>query len=441
MSELRCDVAVIGAGPAGLCAAADLCRQEYAVVVLEARDRIGGRIATRIEPGVDYPIELGAEFIHGEAPLTHQLLRAAGIAAVDCGGERVVRREGAVRARADEFGDMRRLLARAAALPEDLSVEQFLARYADGPQHLAQRSMVRRMVEGFDAADPQLASVKAIAAEWGGHSLGGQYRPLGGYTRLLAAFAHALDAARARLLLGTPVQRVDWGGSRVLIQARAPAGELVVSARRAIVSVPLSALRAAEAGAEPALRFEPALHDKQAALAGLALGTVIKVVLQFRRAFWEQIEHGRFADAGFLHAPEAAFPTLWTALPFRVPLLTAWLGGPRAHSLLGADRTQLIERAIESVQQVLNVGSIATEELVAGHVHDWNADPYARGAYCYLTVGGQGAPAALAQPLGAKLFFAGEATSDDYIGTVEAALQSGRRAAQALMAAAGAAAQ
>ena len=435
------DVAVIGAGAAGLCAAAELCRQGRTVLLLEARERVGGRVLTHYEPSLAHPLELGAEFVHGEAPLTMQLLRSAGVAAIDTAGERFSRNDDGVHRRRSEFDQVQQLLAQAGSLPRDLSVAEFLERYAAGEARGALRGFVRRMVEGFDAADPHEASVQAIAREWHGASMGGQHRPLGGYGPVLAALLRALDPARTRLMLGTAAEVIDWGGERVSIQARGAAGDLQLHARRAVVSVPVSLLQTQRPGHPPcpehgsSLRFVPALTDKQAALERLALGAVIKVLLQFRRPFWERLAQCRYADAGFLHASQAPFPTLWTALPFRVPLLTAWMGGPRALRLAGAPRAQLIELALQSVTQVFELGNEAADELLAAYVHDWSADPHARGAYCYLRVGGSGAPAALARPLAARLFFAGEATHEDYTGTVEAALQSGRSAAQALLAA------
>ncbi len=429
------DVAVIGAGASGLCAAAELCRHGLSVLVLEARDRIGGRIDTRVVPGLAYPIELGAEFIHGEAPVTMDLMRAAGIVALDTAGGRIVRRDRQLRPRDSDFDGVRQLLQQAESLPQDMSVEQFLARYAADPSLEALRANVRMMVEGFDAADPQRASVQAIAREWSGGSLGGQYRPLGGYGGLVSHLARTLDAARCRLVLESAVEAIDWGGNTVRIGARGTAGPVMFSARRAIVTVPVSVLQLGEK--EPgAVRFDPPLEDKRPALGSLAFGPVIKVVLQFRSAFWEQLDGGRFSDVGFLHGPQAPFPTLWTTLPLRLPLLTAWMGGPRAQRLSGASPEQLIGQALASAQHVLGVDGPLAEEFVAGHVHDWTGDPHVRGAYSYLTVDGAGAPDVLAQPLRGRLFFAGEATSADHSGTVEAALQAGRRAARAVVGAA-----
>ena len=425
------DVAVIGAGAAGLCAAAELCRSGRSVLLLEARDRIGGRIDTRREPGVAMPVELGAEFIHGEAPLTRKLLRRAGLLAVDTSGRRAARPHGGEPIRGSPFEQATQLLRQAEALGQDQSVDEFLTQRLGSPGQQGLAAFVRMMVEGFDAADPRRASVKAIAAEWSGDSLQGQARPLGGYGALLGALALQLDPERSQLMLGTAAQAVEWGGSQVRVQASNAGQPFSALARRAVIALPISILQLSPEDAG-AVRFDPPLDEKRAALGGLAVGPVIKLVLQFRHPFWESWRAGQFVDVGFLHAADAPFPTLWTSLPFRVPLLTAWVGGPRAQRLQSASRQELIELALASVRQALDFPGPLREELVAAHVHDWASDPWSRGAYSYIGVGGGEAPAQLAQPLRERLFFAGEAAHPDSSGTVEAALQSGRRAAQLL---------
>ncbi|MGH8150546.1 MAG: flavin monoamine oxidase family protein, partial [Steroidobacteraceae bacterium] len=385
------------------------------------------------EPSSPFPVELGAEFIHGSAPRTFEWLRQAGLHAVDTAGNRVTVGDGGSRATAAPFDDLARLMARVDALAEpDLSVEDFLAREARDPALAAACARARMMVEGFDAADPSRASVRAIAREWA-HLDGGQFRPAGGYGALLVQAARSLDGAGAYLRLQTRVESVDWTGGEVKITASSPAGPLRMAARRALVTFPVSVLQLPP-HAPGAVRFNPPLEEKAVALAGVALGPVIKVVLRFRRAFWEGTGDGRFEHAGFLHSPQGVFPTVWTSLPARVPFLTAWMGGPRAARLQGAGTPELIRSALDSVRTLFGTGRELDSELSAAYVHDWQQDPHARGAYSYLTVGGIGAPDGLARPLAGRLFFAGEATSSADPGTVEAALQSGRRAAGEILA-------
>lgn len=422
------DVAVLGAGAAGLAAAAALAERGLRVGVLEARGRIGGRILTLADSSLDWPIELGPEFIHGHAPVTRALLEATGGIAIDTAGTRWTLREGQPTPRADMFAAMRQLMQRVESMPdEDLSVEEFLAREARDPSLEAACTYARMMVEGFDAADPRRASVRAIANEWSGMD-GGQGRPMGGYGELAAHLARSLAAAGGQLHLEAVVRRVEWRPGTVKVSADAPAEPLELVARCVLVALPVSVLKRSPDEPE-GVRFVPPLEEKAAALRGIDVGPVVKVVLRFRRPFWEELHGGRFRDAGFLHAPQAPFRTMWTALPARVPLLTAWAGGPRAERLAGGSRNQLIEQALESIERALGAGPEMRDELVAAYAHDWLQDRHARGAYSYITVGGCGAPAELARPLRDTLFFAGEAANPGESGTVEAALQSGRRAA------------
>lgn len=356
------DVLIIGAGASGLAAALELCRAGRSVLLCEARGRVGGRIDTRHEPGLAHPIELGAEFIHGEAPLTRQLMRAAGIVAVDTAGRRITRPWPGSPERPLDFEAIQGLMQRAAGLPQDLSIEEFLERYAGGESRAEERRFVRRMVEGFDAADPREASAQAIAAEWTGQSMGGQYRPLGGYESLLGALTRALAPGHTRMMLDTVVREVEWGGNRVRVLAQTASGEIALSAAQAIVTLPVSLLQSTAPGA---VRFTPALQEKRAALEGLAMGPVIKVVMHFRQSFWEELAGGQFADAGFLHAPDAPFPTLWTSLPYRVPLLTAWMGGPRAARLAGVAPAARVAQALQSVQSVFGLSEPPEAELIA----------------------------------------------------------------------------
>jgi monoamine oxidase len=174
---------------------------------------------------------------------------------------------------------------------------------------------------------------------------------------------------------------------------------------------------------------------KRDALKHLAAGPVLKVLLRFRTAFWEALDDGRYRDAAFFHAPRLAFPTFWTALPVRTPVVVAWAAGPRASRFEGADSTKIVGEALASYSELFNDRIDVERELESATVHDWQKDPYARGAYSYATVGGEDARNELAKPLARTLFFAGEAADSEEAGTVAGALRSGARAAQELLAA------
>jgi monoamine oxidase len=207
-----------------------------------------------------------------------------------------------------------------------------------------------------------------------------------------------------------------------------------VRSKRAIVSLPLGVLQRPQRASD-AVRFTPPLAAKRVALKHLAPGPVLKVVLRFRSAFWDTIDDGRYRNAAFFRSPAAAFPTFWTALPVRSPLVVAWAAGPKAMQLEGADRSQVISAALESFSSLFDRRVDVDALLESAWVHDWQSDPYARGAYSYVTVGGDEARKQLAQPLLDTLFFAGEAADcEGEAGTVAGAFQSGSRAAREVLA-------
>lgn len=425
------DVIVIGAGAAGLAAAAALGRGGRRVLVLEARDRVGGRILTRFDPAVGAPIELGAEFIHGRPRVTLERLDAARVATMDVAGSRWRRQGGALRPGGDLFGELRRGLAAIPRPEHDLAFSEFLDGPARGALSAEVREFARGLVEGFDAADISRASAFDTLDEWsgGGGADAPAFRPLGGYASLVDALVRAQDPDAVHVRLGAVVEHVRWRRGAVSIAGMQHGEAFVADAPRAVVTLPLGVL-AAPPGAPGAVAFTPRLDAKRGALDGLASGAVCKVVLRFDRAFWEELEGGRFRDAAFFHAQDAEFPTIWTALPLRVPLLTAWAGGPTATAICARGGASAIAAALASVGSLLGDDGVVRDSLEAAYVHDWQSDPFARGAYSYVTVGGSAAHEALAAPLDDTLFFAGEATdTSGHSATVAGALASGRRAA------------
>ena len=448
---------ILGAGAAGLAAAAELARSGKSALVLEARDRIGGRVWSLDVPGLPVPVELGAEFIHGRPAATFSLMRQAGVAAIDAPIVRLAVRDGKLRPRGEGvYESIQRILRRhiGALGKKDVSFESFLARGWHGLSAEA-RTFARMRVQGYDAADPARASARAIAEEWGVEDAAssGHFRPQGGYGALLAVLAGGLRGSRVELRLQSVVRAVRWKRGTVEVEGtrlrdegggmrdeeskvqRRNAGHEVfqVVARRAIVTLPLGVLKL-PLRAAGAVRFTPPLKEKRLALEGLVSGAVVKAALLFRTPFWEELDAARYGEVSFFHSPQAAFPTFWTALPERAPLLIAWAGGPKAARLADATAPDIVHQAVTSLASVFGKRSGIEKRLAAAWVHHWQQDPFACGAYSYVAVGGHGARRALAEPLRDTLFFAGEAADfEGEHGTVAGALQSGTRAAREVL--------
>jgi monoamine oxidase len=421
MTVLQTEVAVIGAGAAGLAAARSLHERGVDLFILEARERVGGRAYTlRSHDGL--PIELGAEFIHGTPQSTLSLMRESGEYVMSTTSPMLQARDGRLVEAANIDEATEQLLRRVNLRGQDQSVEAFLDAVPRDQLSAEQREGVRALIEGFDAAIVRDASIIAIAREWRSGVNDGLARPANGYVTIMQYLARVLDA---RIRLRTRVDEVRWSPQSVRIHATRDGEQVEIWARCALITVPIGVLQQQRGMFTPPLPAET-----RAAIDAIAMGPVIKVVLEFRSPFWERVEDGRFRDVAFFRAPLCGLPAVWTRLPQRVPLLVAWAGGGAAQRLIDR-RADPISAGLETCQTLFPSADVHAE-LRNAYSHDWQADPFARGAYSFLRVGGGDARAALGAPIEQTLFFAGEATSSDDPGTVAGALESGYRAADAI---------
>jgi monoamine oxidase len=426
------DAIVIGAGAAGLAAARSLAERSLRVIVLEARDRVGGRVWSLPSARAAVATELGAEFIHGRAEETMALLRGAGATAIQTGGESwMCGEDGELLPDDGDFiGDAAGIFERARDAVSDESVEHFLQRFQDDEAMRETVQAARAFVEGFEAADTATASVRSIADELHSGTDSSSARPLGGYRPVFERLRNACAIAGVQTYFSTKVRRISWRRGAVSVDVKTGWGESrTIRARAAIVTLPVGVLRY-DGGDESAVVFDPDLPAaKRRALANIEMGHAVKVALWFRTAFWEQIRDGRYRDAAFFRCIGQPFAAYWTQIPVRSEQIVAWAGGPKATALNGASQEELIMRALDGVGAMLGEPALARAEFESGAVHDWGTDPFARGAYSYVAVGGGDARAVLAAPVDDALFFAGEATSGNgQGGTVNGALATGERA-------------
>jgi monoamine oxidase len=431
-TSTRFDAVVIGAGAAGLAAAAQLAANGCRVCVLEARDRLGGRIYTLREPDLPIPLELGAEFIHGASPSTIEWLRKGNEVIVDATQTRWRVRDGKLQPADDAFEEMKQGLSEIRRPRKDLPFGEFLDTAARKNLSRRARTFARALVEGFDAADTARVSTFEILDEWSGNSAADAptFRPFNGYASVIDSIVGALPPDLVHLQLSSAAQEIQWKAGAVRISGLQLGKSFRVEAPRAIVTLPIGVLQLPPQS-PGGVSFVPALRQKRTALSQLASGPVIKVVLRFHNPFWETVDQGRYSEGAFFHASEEPFPTFWTTLPVRSSLLVAWTAGPNATRMAGYDQARIVQTALTSLHNVFGRRSIVTDAFSGAHLHDWQTDIYACGAYSYVVAGGSGAREKLAAPIQDTLFFAGEATdAQGEPATVAGALQSGKRAAR-----------
>jgi monoamine oxidase len=426
---MKADVVVIGAGVAGLAAARVLAQESLDIVLVEARDRVGGRIYSVPSPD-GLPMELGAEFIHGSAEETRALLARSGGVALETDAVSWTNAGGTLAKAELDFAAAGELLAGARELSQDESVERYLQRFADDDAMRTAIENARIFAEGFDAADPAIASVWSIADEILSGTDFASAWPSAGYPPILAALVAECTGAGARLQLSTQLRAVRWHRGSVEIATTNASGEQdAVTARAAILTLPVGVLRAT---GDAAIAFEPDLPARtREALAFVEMGHAVKVVMRFATRFWEALDGGRYREAGFFRDARGPFAVFWTQAVVRSNLVVAWLGGPGAQQLPDGTAAQRIDIALEQFGTLLGDVAAARAAFVEGRTHDWMHDPFARGAYSYVLAGGTAARRTFAEPIEQTLFVAGEAASTDgQGGTVNGAIQTGERAAR-----------
>jgi monoamine oxidase len=418
----KTDVIVIGAGASGLAAAREMAARGRDYLVLEARDRLGGRVHSVEEAGDPNPIELGAEFIHG---VPHEILKLMGefhLPFYDVKDEHLVLRKDRLVSDPRFFPRLENVMKKLKpGRRADRTVQEFLAGQSRMNGEL--KSLFVAYVEGFHAADLQLLGEKGLAdaGEFGDESLNATqtFRPLGRYNRLLQKMAEPLEE---RIHLQTEVRKIEWRKHSVRLSARQGPAQRARTflCKRLIVTVPLGVLRS------PRLEWDPLpASDFRDHLQGLEMGHVQRVVFRFRERFWERLTQ---SPISFLHAgPGNYFPTWWTRAPLRTPQLVAWQGGPHALELATLSENEIVAAALKTLARICK-RSVArlNADVESLHMHNWTTDPFSLGAYSYLGLDGLRHMKSLKGPFQDTVFFAGEAfAKGSGRGTVHGAFQSG----------------
>jgi monoamine oxidase len=445
------DIIIVGAGMAGLTAARALANSGQRVGIIEARHRVGGRICTaHVDDGagrLDTPVELGAEFVHGLPPETWSLIREAGLATYEIDGVELCSSGGALQIHQHSDGGisvLEHMLAREATLAPDCDLT-FAAYLAGVAIDQAARTRAVEYVEGFNAADSAVISVKALAMQQRAEDAIDSdrlFKLVHGYIGLPRFLAKQIEGAGGRILLDSVAQRISWQRGAVRVSGVHQRGDgFALAAKRALVCVPLGVLQA------NAIEFAPHPGTILVQVRRLAMGPVMRMTLLFRSRFWaasdlpkRSVEVRAGLDRlSFLFTHGALPSTWWTPMPDTAAMITAWVGGPKVALIESAPGTAakaeaLLKRCLATLGNALGVSTADLQRLLlSSHCHDWQADPYAHGAYSYVPAGAIDASAKLTEPVEDTLYFAGEHTDiSGHWGTVHAAVRSGLRAAAQL---------
>ncbi|OOQ59392.1 flavin monoamine oxidase family protein [Mucilaginibacter pedocola] len=424
---MKNSVLIIGAGAAGLMAAHALAKAGKKVTVLEARNRTGGRIHTLSDESFFKNTELGAEFIHGDLPVTLNLLNEAGIAYRDASAEMMRYENGNFNGDAAVIADWDVLIGRLNELRTDTNIYDFLLQEFPGDEYAELRESVWNFVSGYDTADPRKASAFALRNEWAHEEMDAQHRIDGGYCHLISWLASSCKANGGKIFLNAEVNHIDWEPGKVKLTT---ADGSQYTAGKLVIAMPLGVLKAG-AGEKGALSFSPTIPSHSTAVKQMGFGAAIKILFEFTEQFWldaktEHIAGKSINTMGYLFSTEE-IPTWWTQYPEPSAVFTGWIGGPAAAEKSKLSDEEIAEQGLQSLANIFQRDITELKDmLIARRLMNWTADPYTRGSYGYDTIEAPEARKVLNTPIDDTIYFCGEYLYDGAtMGTVEAALSSG----------------
>lgn len=412
--QFKGKVIVIGAGAAGLYAAQILLERGADVIILEASNRIGGRIKN-ITSFSDFPIELGAEEVHGEKSILHDAALASGATFVDDESTDYYYFNGSLKSEAEAtentlfnvmidavngIGDYTGGDTTAAAYGE-------ISNVSDNVVHI-----FNALLGNEHGTDNSRIGMYGLRTEYERWTAGDENLPLRNST-MEEVIRYACPDAWSQVQLEQIVQSIEHASSGVRVTTT---NGTAYTADAVICAVPITQLK------NNSIQFTPALTStKTAAIQKIGMDRGMKIILQFSERIWPSSMSAVYG--------RGLIPIFWATSMGRSNefVLTGFVHGTNAETLAALGEQGILQQALDELDELFGE---ATDTYVQGLVYDWGNEPFIQGAYSYPTPDMGNAIEVLAQPVGNRLFFAGEAShTGGHTSTVHGAMETGLRAA------------
>ncbi len=421
------DIIIVGGGAAGLMAAKILSEGGRKILLLEARDQLGGRIQQL--NNLSFPAEGGAEFIHGKLKTTFDLLKEAGIKKEKIKGQFCRVEKGKWSVNSQPLLHWNLLIKKMKACYEDMTVDDFFIKYFSEKKYQVLKAQFKKYVEGYDAADTKAVSVLSIKNEMENEDED-QYRAVTGYTSLINFLKEAAVKNNVVIKTGEPVKEIRMTNK---IEVITSSGKYF--SKKIIIAVPVGVLQARKNN-ESFIRFPFLLNNYITAAKKIGNGGVIKFLLEFDKTFWLEkkfLKNKKIPAPSYIFSEEI-IPTWWTQFPSMVPLLTGWLAGPRSRQMKSFSTKKFESIMLSSLSSILSVKKSELEKKLLNYkIMNWIDEPHILGGYSYTTLKTEKARKILLTPYKDTFYFAGEYVTQNSSSTVDAALQSGKLVAMEIL--------